>query len=467
MKTSLEIIQSYVEKARKAQEQISNYTQEQIDEVCVAVGYEVYADQNIEQLAKSAVEETKMGNVADKIAKHKNKVLGVLADIKGAKSVGLIEVDEQKKIKKYAKPVGVVGALTPVTNPTATPSSNAITILKGRNAVIFAPHPSAKTCSKMAVDFMREGLKKVGAPVDLIQIIEEPSIELTNTLMQEVDMILATGGSAMVKAAYSSGTPAYGVGPGNAVQMVAEDADVKDAAAKIIASKAFDYATSCSSENSVIIHQSIYDQMINEFKSLHCYLVNEDERKLLEEYMWKINKKGYRSINGGIVAKSATHIAKNAGLEVPDDTKVLLVEGAKNIEDDFFSQEKLSPVLTVFKYQEFTEGYQILKRLTDNNGTGHSCGIHTFNQDYISFLGNHMKSSRIMVNQPQAAANGGAFFNGMPSTVSLGCGTWGGNVTTENIYYKHFLNVTWVSEYFAPVRPSDDEIFGQYLKNSK
>ncbi len=460
-------ISEYIERARKAQQQINNYTQEQIDEVCIAVGYEVYNDENIAELAKKAVEETKMGNVEDKIKKHKNKVLGVLADIKGAKSVGLLEVDEKKKIKKYAKPVGVVGALTPVTNPTATPSSNAVTILKGRNAVIFAPHPKAKKCSKLAVDYMRKGLEKVGAPADLIQIIEEPSIDLTNELMKQVDMVLATGGSAMVRAAYSSGTPAYGVGPGNAVQIVAEDANVLDAADKIFRSKSFDNATSCSSENSVIIQSSIYDEMIAAFKELNCYLVNDKERDLLEQHMWKLNKKGYRSINGDIVAKSATYIAKEAGLDVPEDTKVLLVEGAKDIEDDFFSQEKLSPVLTVFKYDTFDEGYQILKRLTDNNGTGHSCGIHTFNDAYVDYLGQHMKSSRIMVNQPQAAANGGAFFNGMPSTVSLGCGTWGGNVTTENIYYKHFINVTWVAEYFSPVRPTDEDIFGDYFKKFK
>jgi sulfoacetaldehyde dehydrogenase len=460
-------IKTYIERAKTAQQKVAHYTQEQIDEVCVAVGYEVYNDENIAILAKHAVEETKMGNVEDKIAKHKNKVLGVLADIKGAKSVGLIDVDEEKKIKKYAKPVGVVGALTPVTNPTATPSSNAITILKGRNAVIFAPHPSAKKCSKMTIDFMRAGLKKIGAPEDLIQIIEEPSIDLTNELMKHVDMVLATGGSAMVRAAYSSGTPAYGVGPGNSVQIVAEDANVKDAAGKIIRSKSFDYATSCSSENSVIIQESVYADMMDEFKKLNCYLVNDKERKMLEEYMWKINRKGYRSINGGIVAKSATYIAKEAGLDVPKETKVLLVEGAENIEEDFFSQEKLSPVLTVFKYQTFKDGYRILERLTDNNGTGHSCGIHTFNQEYIDYLGTNMNSSRIMINQPQAAANGGAFFNGMPSTVSLGCGTWGGNVTTENIYYKHFLNVTWVSEYFEPNRPTDDDIFGDYFKKFK
>jgi sulfoacetaldehyde dehydrogenase len=183
--------------------------------------------------------------------------------------------------------------------------------------------------------------------------------------------------------------------------------------------------------------------------------------------MWPVNAKGYRSINGKIVAQSADKIAKEALITVPEHTKVLLVEGCEDIEKDFFSQEKLSPVLTVFKYDTFEEGYHKLVRLTDNYGTGHSCGIHTNNQAYIDHLGQNMKSSRIMVNQAQAPANGGAFFNGMPSTVSLGCGTWGGNITTENINYKHFINVTWVSEYFTPIRPSDDEIFGAYFKAIK
>jgi sulfoacetaldehyde dehydrogenase len=467
MEESKKIIAALVEKARVAQEKVSNYTQEQIDEVCVAIGWEVYNDENIKVIAEQAVMETKMGTVEDKIAKHKNKVLGVLKDIKGAKSVGLIETDEVKKIRKYAKPVGVVGALTPVTNPTATPSSNAITILKGRNAVIFAPHPKAKISSKMAIDFMRQGLKKVGAPEDLIQIIEEPSIEATGELMKQVDVVLATGGGAMVKAAYSSGTPAYGVGPGNSCQIIAEDADAIDAANKIFISKKFDNATSCSSENSIIIHESLYNQVVNELTRLGSYFVKGEERDKLEQHMWIVNKKGYRSINGGIVAKSALEIADGAGISVPEGTKILMVEGAEDIEGDFFSQEKLSPVLTIFKCKNFADGYEKLVRLTDNCGTGHSCGLHSFNQEYIDFLGQNMKSSRIVVNQPQAAANGGAFFNGMPSTTSLGCGSWGGNITTENIYYKHFLNVTWVSEYLTPVRPTDEEIFGDYFKKFK
>lgn len=461
------IIAGLIEKARRAQAVVANYTQEEIDRVCVAIGWEVYNDENITKIAEFAVEDTKMGNAEDKFKKHKGKVMGVLKDIKGAISVGLMERDEEKGISKYAKPVGVVGALTPVTNPTATPASNAITVLKGRNAVIFAPHPTAKASSKMAVDYMRAGLKKVGAPEDLIQIIEEPSVALTGELMKQVDVVLATGGSAMVKAAYSSGTPAYGVGPGNSVQMIAEDADPVDAANKIHLSKAFDNATSCSSENSVIVQEDVYDAFLARMDELGSYFVKGEERKQLEDYMWQINKKGYKSLYAKIVAQDAVSIAKGAGLDVPENTKVLYVEGAEDIEGDWFSQEKLSPVLTVFKYKEFEEGYEILVRLTDNCGTGHSCGIHTNNRDYVEHLGLNMKSSRIMVNQPQAPANGGNFFNGMPSTVSLGCGTWGGNITTENINYKHFLNVTWVADYIDPVKPSDDEIFGAYLDSIK
>ncbi|HAK47175.1 MAG TPA: aldehyde dehydrogenase [Spirochaeta sp.] len=455
-----------LEKARKAQEQIAGYTQEQIDEVCIAVGWQVYDDDNIKQLAEAAVTETGMGNVEDKIKKHKGKVLGVLKDVISpeAKSVGLIEEDEAKGLKKYAKPVGVVGALTPVTNPTATPSSNSISIIKGRNAVIFAPHPKAKNCSKMAVDFMRQGLKKVGAPEDLIQIIEEPSIALSNALMAEVDLVLATGGGAMVKAAYSSGTPSFGVGPGNSIQIIAEDADVKDACAKVALSKAFDNATSCSSENGIIVHESIYDDVIRELAAEGSHLCSAEEKKTLQNWMWVENKNGHIALNPSIVAKSAQDIAADAGLTVSSNVRILAVEAQSPVCDEKYADEKLSPVIAVWKYSTFDEGLQLLKDITDHAGTGHSCGIHTSNEKYIERLGLEMKSSRIMVNQPQAPANGGNFFNGMPSTVTLGCGTWGGNVTTENINYKHFLNVTWLSKLIPVVKPTDEQMFGGYWK---
>jgi sulfoacetaldehyde dehydrogenase len=462
-----EMISGLVHRARKAQDAVSGYPQEEIDRACVAVGWQVYNDENIARLASLAVEETGMGNVEDKIKKHKGKILGLLRDIRGAKSVGLIERDEARGISKYAKPVGVVGALTPVTNPTATPGSNALSIIKGRNAVIFAPHPRSRDSSALAVDMMRRGLRQAGAPEDLIQIIREPSIPATNELMKQVDLVLATGGGAMVKAAYSSGTPSYGVGPGNAVQIVAEDADVADAAAKITLSKCFDNATSCSSENSVIVHSSIYEEFCQGLIREGGWFARGSDRDRLEEWMWIENKNGYRSLNPAIIARSAEVIAEGAGIKLPGGKRMIVVEGNMPLEEDRFAGEKLSPVLTIWKYETFPEAVRILTRLTDNAGTGHSCGIHTNTPEYVEELGLNQRTSRILVNQPQAPGNGGNFWNGMPSTVTLGCGTWGGNITTENIYYKHFLNITWVSELLPTTKPSDDEIFAQWLAEGK
>ncbi len=458
-----QMIAQLIQKARTAQAIVAEYTQEQADELCVAAGWQVYKDDNIALLADMAVAETGMGNVPDKIKKHKGKILGVLKDLRGAKSVGLIESDPKLGISKYAKPVGVVGALTPVTNPTATPGSNALSILKGRNAVIFAPHPKALKASSLAVNMMRKGLESVGAPADLIQIVPSPSIPATQELMRQVDLVLATGGGAMVKSAYSSGTPAYGVGPGNSVQIVAEDADIEDAAAKITLSKCFDNATSCSSENSVIVHESVYDRFLLALELEGGWVAQGSQRDLLENWMWVTGPHGGRSLNPRIIAKDVSVIAADAGFSLPEGKQMIIVEGTHPLESDRFAGEKLSPVLTVWKYTTFEEGYGILKRLTDHAGTGHSCGIHTKTKEYIDYLGRHMNTSRILVNQPQAPGNGGNFWNGMPSTVTLGCGSWGGNITTENITYKHFLNITWLSELIPLDKPSDDEVFGAYL----
>ncbi|WP_219812075.1 aldehyde dehydrogenase family protein [Alkalispirochaeta sphaeroplastigenens] len=456
-------IATLLERARAAQEKIATCTQREIDDLCLSVGWEVYTDENIAKLAECAVQTTGMGNVPDKITKHKVKVLGVLKDLRKARTVGLIERDEARGLSKYAKPVGVVGALLPVTNPTATPASNGLSILKGRNAVIFAPHPRGAAASALAVEFMRRGLRRVGAPEDLIQIVDDPSLGQTGELMKQVDLVVATGGGAMVKAAYSSGTPAYGVGPGNSVQIIAEDADLADAAAKIALSKAFDHATSCSSENSIIVEDSVYEGMITELvQNQGCYLTTPRERSQLEALLWRPGKTGQLALNPGIIARSAATIAAEAGITLPEGTRVILVEGQHPLEQDPFSQEKLCPVLTVYRYTRWEEAVDLLVRLTDQAGTGHSCGIHTFREDYIRHLGETMRTSRIMVRQAQAPANGGNFFNAMPSTVTLGCGTWGGNITTENIHWKHFINVTWVSEPIPPDRPDDEEIWGSF-----
>ena len=332
-------VKEQMELARKAQAEVSNYTQEQIDDVCLAVGWEVYEDNNIARLAHMAAEETGYGNAESKIIKHKRKVGGVLHDIRGAKSVGLMERDEATGISKFAKPVGVVCAILPATNPTATCGGKAISILKGRNAVIFKPSSRAVKSTTETVEMMRAGLRKVGAPENLIQILEEPGREGINELMREADLIVATGSGQVVRAAYSSGTPAYGVGQGNAVAIVAEDADVAQAATMICGSKLFDYATSCSSENAAIAVEAVYDAFVAELKKNHCHLVAGEDREKLKNHMWKLNARGKYALNPDIIAKSAAHIARGAGIAIPEGTDILLVEGTEPILDDRFHDE--------------------------------------------------------------------------------------------------------------------------------
>lgn len=461
------VVSALIAKARAAQAIAATWDQARTDEVCLAVGWSVYNDENIRRLARSAVDETGMGVYEDKVTKHKNKVMGVLKDIRGTKSVGLIEVDEVRGIRKYAKPVGVVAALAPVTNPTATPASNGLSILKGRNAVIFAPHPKAKKSSMMAVNFMRAALARVGAPEDLVQCVEEPGIETTQELMRQADLVVATGGGPMVKAAYSSGTPAFGVGPGNAVQLLAEDADPADAARKIATSKCFDNATSCSSENSVFVHASIYPTFLDCLRKEGGFVLDKAAAAKLRAALWKDGAAGYDAALGhppaleaSMLARSARDVAAKAGITVPEGTRFLVVEGGPEPEIDPFFREKITTILTVAPCASFEEGLDLVERTTDACGTGHSSGLFSFKPEYIEKMGLRMRSSRIMVRQPMASGNGGAFFNGMPSTVTLGCGTWGGNITTENIHWKHFVNISWLSLPLEPSRPSDEEIFG-------
>lgn len=460
----MKTVPEQMELARKAQEIVAGYTQEQIDDVCLAIGWEVYRDENIAKLARMAVEETGYGNEQSKILKHKRKVGGVLHDVKGAVSVGLMERDEASGISKYAKPAGVICAILPATNPTSTCGGKAVSILKGRNAVIFKASSRARDCTTETVRMMRNGLKKIGAPLDLIQILEDGSREAVTELMQAADLIVATGSGAVVRAAYSSGTPAYGVGQGNAVTIVAEDADVPDAAEKICASKLFDYATSCSSENAIIVIANVYDAFLKEMGLRRCHLVSNTDRNTLQAHMWKVNAKGKSALNPDIIAKSAKIIADGAGILVSADTDILLVEGREPIAGDRFHDEKISPVLTVYRADNFKDACRILHELTRRVGRGHSCGIHTFTREYIEYLGMHMETSRVTVRQAMSAGNGGHPFNRMPSTATLGCGTWGGNITTENIHWKHFINITWVNEPVAPWSFSDEDMWGDFWK---
>lgn len=451
-----EIIETLIAKARKAQEQIEFWSQERVDEMVAAVGWQSY--KNAETCARLAYEETEMGVYEDKLVKHQKKTLGTLRDLHGLNTTGLIEEDKEKGLLKFAKPVGVIGALTPVTNASATIPGNGLAMLKTRNAVIFAPHPMAKKTCKLNVDFMRKGLAQVGAPLDLVQSIEEPTLDLSQELMAKVDLVVATGGAGMVKAAYSSGTPAYGVGAGNSVSIVDETADLKQAAHKIFQSKTFDYATSCSTENSVVIFEEIYDEFIPLLEKEGGYLCSEEEREKLQKGLWPDGV----HLNREIVAQSAQKIAQVSGIDLPEGKTFLMVHGKAVGAMDPFSAEKLSVVMTLWKAKDFDEAVRYVQEITAYNGTGHSCGIHTTDESRIRQLGERARVSRIMVNQPQCYGNSGNYDNGMPMTLTLGCGTWGNNITSENIYWKHFLNVTWVSKPIPPVVPDEEKLFGAH-----
>jgi sulfoacetaldehyde dehydrogenase len=451
-------VHDMVARARGAQAVIGAWTQAQVDEMVAAVGWAVYQRAHAEACARLACDETGMGIYEHKLLKHQKKTLGTLRDLHGVKSVGLIEEDRSRGLLKFAKPVGVVGALTPVTNASSTICCNGLSILKGRNAVIFAPHPSATRTAELTCSYMRAALRQVRAPEHLVQNIAEPSIPLTQELMKAADLIVATGGAAMVKSAYSSGTPAYGVGAGNSVCIVDETADLSDAARKIAQSKTFDNATSCSSENSLVIQAAVYDRMIRCLDAEGGYLCSAVERERLKCFLWPDGI----HLNKRVPGQGARVIADAAGVVVPESTRFLMVLGETIGREDPFSGEKLSPVLTLWKFQDFPEAIEYVQRITGFIGRGHSCSLHTIREDRIRELGMQARVSRIMVRQSQCYGNSGDYINGMPFSLTLGCGTWGGNIASENITWKHFLNTTWVSLPIEPVVPSEDALFGEH-----
>jgi sulfoacetaldehyde dehydrogenase len=453
-------LQEMVERARAAQKQIEFWSQEQVDEMVLAVGWEGYKKELAEVAARMAVDETGLGIYENKVLKHQKKTLGVLRDLDGIKTVGVIEEIPEKGLVKIAKPIGVIGAITPMTNASSTMTCNGLPILKCRNAVIFAPHPKAKKTCDLVCEAMREGLRKAGAPVDLVQNIKEPTMEMSQELMGMVDLVLATGGAGVVKVAYSSGKPAYGVGAGNATIIVDESADLDDAAKKIFLGKTFDNATSCSAENNVLMHESIFDAMLTKLKSHGGYLVTGEDRAKLKAAMWPDGS----HLSGKIVCKAVKVIADVAGITIPENTTFLMVLGEKVGPEDMFSAEKLSPVVTLWKYTDFSAAVDQVIAITAFSGYGHSCGIHSTNEAHIMELATRAKVSRMMVCQPQSYGNSGDWVNGMPFTMTLGCGSWGGNSTTENINWKHFLNVTWVSYPIPAVIPDPEVLFAPHFK---
>ena len=453
-------IASIVIEARKAQSIINDYSQEQIDELILAVAWEVIQPENNQKLSEMAVKHTGLGNVEDEMRKNRRKTIGLLRDLKGVKTVGVINQDIKKGLTEIARPVGVVGAIVPSTNPVATPLNKVINALKCRNAVILAPSPKGALVCSSVVELMQKALQRIGAPKNIVQSLPKPiSKDDTNELSKLVDLIVATGSQNNIQRALQSGTPTLGVGVGNVPAIVDDSANLNDASHKIMTSKTFDNATSCSSENSIIVLDSVYEALIKSLEKEGGSLLNSKEKAVLTKNMW--SKEGV--INRNIIAKKSNEIASLAGLNDKHmNSKFLMVE-EENVGNDYpFSMEKLSPVLAVYRAKNFDHAVEITTTILDNQGKGHSCSIHSENKDNILRLGNELPVCRVIVNQAHCFATGGNFDNGLPFSLSMGCGTWGNNITDENLNYKHYLNITKIVKTIKVNEPSEDNIFSSY-----
>ncbi|WP_019529894.1 aldehyde dehydrogenase family protein [Dasania marina] len=446
------MIDEMIAKARIAQAEYATFSQEQVDEIVRAIGKVIY--DNAEELARNAVAETRMGNVEDKLVKKLGKSRAIWNSLKGKRSIGVIEERDEDGLVKIAKPVGVVGAVTPTTNPVVTPMCNAMFALKGGNAIIIAPHPRAKKCSAQAVDLMNGEIKRLGGPDNLIQCITEPSIAATNELMQKVDVLVATGGPAMVTAAYSSGKPSFGVGPGNVQVIIDTDVDYNDAAAKVVAGRKFDYGIICSGEQSVIAQKDDYNKVIEAFKANGAHYVEDQETA--DKLRAAIFEDGH--IAADAVGQSPQRIAEMAGISIADDAKVILIK-SNGRDDDILRKEKMCPVLVAHEYSDFDNAIAIAQQNLGVEGKGHTCAIHSNNDEHIRQAGLALPVSRLVVNEASSLTAGGSLKNGFAPTTTLGCGSWGNNSISENLNYHHLINVHRTGYAHDKPAPTDEEIW--------
>lgn len=451
-----QVVETLVGRAREAMARIADADQATADRMCRAVAWAGGNETVALRLANMSVDESGMGS---REPRRRAKVLGILRDALRQKSVGIVEELPDKGIVKYAKPAGVIAALVPVTSAYVTPVGIAIYALKARDAVIFSPHPASKKTTGEAIRVMRAALRKIGAPEDLIQVVERPSIPLAKALMASCDLTIATGGQAMVRAAYSSGKPAYGVGAGNASMVIDATADIDQAAKNSATSKTNDYGSGCSADGNLIIEAAVYDRMVAALEREGGYLVRGGDRDRLERAYW--DAEGHRTPN--TIARSAEAVAKIAGFDLPPGKTFLMVEEQHIGPAHRFSTEKLGVVMGLFKARDFDHALDLVRQVFETGGKGHSCGIYSHDDDHIHRLAMMAPVSRIMVRQIQSSSNAGTFTNGMPMTSSMGCGIWGGNITNENIALKHYLNVTWVSRPLPEDRPSEQELFGEFF----
>jgi len=445
-------IPDMINKAKVAQQKYEQMSQEEVDAIVRAMGKVIY--DNAEELARDAVDETGMGCYEDKVLKNKAKARNIWHNLKDKKSRGIISERDENGIIQIAKPVGVVGAVTPTTNPIVTPMCNAMFALKGGNSIIIAPHPRSKKCSTKAINLMNAEIKKLGGPDNLIQVISEPSIDLTTELMSAVDVLVATGGPAMVRAAYSSGKPSFGVGPGNVQVIIDRDINYQEAARKVINGRKFDYGIICSGEQSVIAQKDDYQKVVNAFISEGAFYVdNQEDTDNLRSVLFTDGH-----IAPEVVGQSPQKIGEMAGITIPDHCKVILIK-SNGKDDDVLRKEKMCPVLVSFEYDSIEDAIEIARINLEIEGKGHTCAIHSNDQEHVKLAGKQLPVSRLVVNEPSSLTAGGSLKNGFAPTTTLGCGSWGNNSISENFDYKHLINIHRIGYADKSNVPTDEEIW--------
>jgi sulfoacetaldehyde dehydrogenase len=456
-----EQVRQLVARARVAQQVADAYDQARIDDLVAAAGWAIMEPGRNRALAERAVDDTGIGSVDDKIRKNHRKTLGLLRDLRHARSVGVISTDAASGLIEIARPVGVVCAITPSTNPAATPANKIINALKGRNAVIVAPSPKGWSTAQQLIGYIHDQFDRIQAPRDLVQLLPPPiNKQATAALMRQCDLVVATGSGANVRAAYTCGTPAFGVGAGNVAGIIDETADIDSAADRIVRSKTFDNATSCSSENSIVVVDAVRDQLLAALAKRGAVLLAPAQKATLQSLMWPDGK-----LSPAVIGQTARRIAEQAGFAdlAAQDPRILMVD--EDPQDGFgppypFSGEKLSPVLTVYAARDFDDAKRIVGRVYAWQGAGHSVGLHSKRAERALDLGLHLPVSRVIFNQAHCIATGGSFDNGLPFSLSMGCGTWGKNNFSDNMNYRHYLNITRVSSPIAEVVPTETDIFG-------
>ena len=448
-------VKRLVAKARIAQAAYEAFPQEQVDAIVKGIGKYVY--DHAEMLARMAVDESGIGVYEDKILKNKGKARAIWNNLKDKRSRGIIGEKPELNLVLVAKPMGVVGAVTPVTNPIVTPMCNAMFALKTGNAVIFAPHPKAERCTQHLTEAFMEVVKANGGPDDLVQMIINGSVETTQELMKDVDVVVATGGGAMVRSAYSSGKPSYGVGAGNVPVIIDREVDLKDAAEKIVNGASFDNGIICSHEQFVLTPDERYDETVKSFIATGRVWFTDDKEQI-QKLREVVFHNGH--LNKDVVGKSPRAIGAQAGLDVPETARIILLPADGAGTADILAKEKLCPVVAILPFKTFEQAVAAAKANLLVEGAGHTAAVHSNNEANIRLAGVELPVSRLVVNQSSALTAGGSLTNGFAPTTTLGCGSWGGNSISENLDYKHLMNVSRIGKVITHKKiPTDAEIW--------